>query len=153
MELDVLLLDIPGGPALIGDDEPVVVERPGDPTSSVWILCDIELANHRHLLGAVRITPPQEYLGAPKITRTTGILALVGDVAVDLLVGGERARAGLAAHETVPFRLRLRRDPPDFAYEPESRDPRFPLEMGTWTRGLDPVDLAGDVARLAPLAW
>lgn len=151
---EALTIDRPGHPAaMIGEAMPSVIERPGDPTTPVWTLCDIEIANGRHLLGAVRMTPPQDVFGAPKATRMTGILALVGEHCVNLLIGSERVRVGLAACETVPLRLRLRDEPAYDTYGIDAADGRLPLGRGAWTRRLQPVDLALDVDRLAPMAW
>lgn len=154
METTSFMIDRPGtDPAMVGEGLPMVEERPGDPSSPVWMVCDIELANGRHLLGAVRITPPQKVFGAPKVARTTGILAIVGEHIVDLFSGSERVRAGLAACDTVPLRFRLREDPPCHIAGFNDEDPRIPLEAWMWTRRLQPVDMADDVAKLAPMPW
>lgn len=151
-----ILIDRPGAePTPIGEDPDymMVIECPGNPLSSIWVLCDIETAGRRHLLGAVRMTPPQETLGAPQVTRVTGILAIVDDMTINLLSGSERRKVGLFANETIPLRFRLRTEPPYDVYDLDADDPRLPLEHGAWTRHLQPIDLADDVEKLAPMPW
>jgi hypothetical protein len=154
MEMDSLLIERTGtDPVYISAENPIVIERPGDDLSPVWMMCDIEIACGRYLVGAVRFTPPQIFRGAPAIPRTTAILAIVNNISVNLLSGTERARAGLSACQTIPLKFRLREKPPFITLGLDGTDPSLPLEPWIWTKEMDPVDLADDVTKLAPMAW
>lgn len=146
---------IDGGPrgAVLGAAMPMIEEGVGGGVGSVWILCDILLASGHTLVGGIRLTPPVQEYGMPKIVRATGLLACVGGVGVDILSGTERARHGKFANEVLPLRIRMVMVPPIPITGLHPASPDRPLAAGEWSRPLSPIDLAADVQALAPIGY
>lgn len=140
-------------PGSIDAHDPFLLERPGDPCSPIWTLCDIELASGRMLVGALRIAPPQPRPGEPPIVRATGLMAAIGKMTVDLLNGSERARANLLGWETLPVRIRLIEEPPYRIAGFSADHPGGVLLHGQWSRPLEPHDLADDLGRYTSQGW
>lgn len=154
METGMLLIDRHGmPPGRIDEHEPMMAERPGDPTSPVWTRCDVELANGARLTGGLRLSPPQKRPGEPPVVRATGLMAIVRGRSVDLMCGSERAAAGLVGWETLPVRVRLQDAPPYQVEGMSEVGPRAPLRAREWSRPLDPRDLANELQRLSPRGW
>ena len=154
MNTAALLIDRQGmPPGRIDEHEPLLEERPGDPTSPIWTWCDIELASGMRLAGGLRLSPPQRRPGEPPVVRATGLMAIMQGRSVDLLSGSERAAAGLTGWETLPVRVRLHDAPPYQVEGVSAEGPRGTLNAGEWSRPLDPRDLASGLERLTPQGW
>jgi hypothetical protein len=146
-----VVLDRPGGNALTlaVADARVGEERPDYMLTAHWVMCDIRLASGLIVEGSLRLTPPQPGKINPKITRATGIIAHIEGKHVDLVNNGERQRVRLPGHEAFPLRVRISATPPNPVTGLVHGHPDDELPMGTWSRGLNPVDFAVDVEALS----
>lgn len=146
-----VVLDRPGGSELrlAASRSRVGEERPEYMLTAHWLLCDVRLANGLIVEGSLRLTPPQPGKINPKITRATGIIAHIDGHHVDLVNNGERQRVRLPGHEAFPVRVRLVVTPPNPVTGLVTGHPDDELPIGTWSRGLNPVDFAIDVEALS----